>query len=80
MLGNIIGGFVVIIVGITLAPVVASGVIGSVQFTNASGTYSTNITGASSSIIQLTTLFFCLAVAVVGVSMTVVGLRQSGLM
>ena len=55
MLGNLIGGFIVILVGLTLAPTVAQNV-GTAQ---ADG----NITGASDTIIGLTTLFYCLAIA-----------------
>ena len=73
MLGNLIGGFIVILVGVTLAPVVAT------QVTNATAAGS-NITGASSTIIGLTTLFYCLAVASVGIGVTTVGLRNAGLM
>jgi xanthine/uracil permease len=72
MLGNLIGGFIVILVGVTLAPTVANQVQTS-QDNN-------NITGASSTIIGLTTLFYCLAVASVGIGIATVGLRNSGLM
>jgi hypothetical protein len=73
MLGNLIGGFIVILVGVTLAPTVANQVASSVE-TGA------NITGASATIIQLTTLFYCLSVASVGIGIATVGLRNSGLM
>ena len=73
MLGNLIGGFIVILVGVTLAPVVAT------QVANATATGS-NITGASSTIIGLTTLFYCLAVAATGIGIATVGLRNAGLM
>ena len=72
MLGNLIGGFIVILVGVTLAPTVANQVQTS-QDNN-------NITGASNTIIGLTTLFYCLAVASVGIGIATVGLRNSGLM
>ena len=73
MLGNLIGGFVVILVGVTLAPTVAN------EVTNAQGGTGSNITGASSTIIGLTTLFYCLAVASTGIGITMVGLRNAGL-
>jgi len=72
MLGNLIGGFIVILVGLTLAPTIANEVAGA----QADG----NITGASDTIIGLTTLFYCLSVTSVAIGITVVGLRNSGLM
>ena len=72
MLGNLIGGFIVILVGVTLAPTVANEVQGAQD--------NANITGAASTIIGLTTLFFCLAIASTGIGIATVGLRQSGLM
>jgi len=72
MLGNLIGGFIVILVGVTLAPTVAN----EVQNARDNG----NITGASDTIIGLTTLFYCLAIASTGIGIATVGLRNSGLM
>ena len=72
MLGNLIGGFIVILVGVTLAPTVANEVKGAQE--------NTNITGASDTIIGLTTLFYCLAIASAGIGIATVGLRNSGLM
>jgi len=39
-----------------------------------------NITGANATILSLTTLFYCLAVASSGIGLAVVGLRRGGLM
>jgi len=72
MLGNLIGGFIVILVGATLAPTVAQEV-GTAQSDG-------NITGAADTIIGLTTLFYCLAIASTGIGIATVGLRNSGLM
>ncbi|MAH50342.1 hypothetical protein CMI37_31260 [Candidatus Pacearchaeota archaeon] len=72
MLGNLIGGFIVILVGATLAPTVAD----EVKAAQNNG----NISGASDTIIGLTTLFYCLSVASAGIGIATVGLRQSGLM
>ena len=72
MLGNLIGGFIVILVGVTLAPTIANEVQGAQD--------DGNITGASDTIIGLTTLFYCLSVTSVAIGITVVGLRNSGLM
>lgn len=72
MLGNLIFGFIVILVGVTLAPTVANEVAGAQA--------NSNITGASDTIVGLTTLFYVLAIASVGISITTVGLRNAGLM
>ena len=71
MLGNLIGGFVVILVGTSLAPTVAQQV-GTAQ---ADG----NITGASDTLLGLTTLFYCLAIATAAIGIAAVGLRNSGM-
>jgi xanthine/uracil permease len=72
MLGNLIGGFIVILVGVTLAPTVANEVQGAKN--------NNNITGASNTILGLTTLFYCLAIASTGIGIATVGLKNSGLM
>ena len=72
MLGNLIAGFIVILVGVTLAPTVANEVKGAQN--------NANITGASNTIIGLTTLFYCLAIASTGIGIATVGLKNSGLM
>lgn len=61
-----------ILVGVTLAPTVAD----EVATAEANG----NITGAEQTIIGLTTLFYCLAVASTGIGIATAGLRNSGLM
>lgn len=72
MLGNLIGGFIVIVVGTSLAPTVAQQV-GTAQ---ADG----NITGASDTLIGLTTLFYCLAIATSAIGIAAIGLRNANLM
>jgi len=71
MLGNLLGGFIVIIVGVNLVGPVADAV------TAAQGG---NVTGAASTILGLTTLFFALGVASAGIAIAAIGLRQSGLL
>jgi len=79
MLGNIIGGFIVILVGVTLAPTIADEVRGARG--NATGVgLGTNITGASSTILGLTTLFYNLSIASTAIGIAAQGLRNSGLM
>ena len=70
VLANLIGGFVVILVGVTLMPTVAD------QVTAAQGG---NVTGAASSILDLVTIFFALGIMAAGVALAVSGLRQAGL-
>ena len=70
VLANLIGGFVVILVGVTLIPTVAD------QVTAAQGG---NVTGAASSILDLVTIFFALGIMAAGVALSVSGLRQAGL-
>jgi len=80
MLGNLIGGFIVILVGTVLAPSVADAVeLG--QLNESGGTDGAiNITGSNATILSLTTLFYCLAVATTGIGLAVTGLRRGGLM
>tara|TARA_R110000751_G_scaffold77456_1_gene156208 strand:- start:144 stop:383 length:240 start_codon:yes stop_codon:yes gene_type:complete len=79
MLGELIGGFIVILIGVTLAPSVANAVE-SGQVNSSGGTGGVNITGSNATILSLTTLFYCLAVATTGIGLAVVGLRKGGLM
>ena len=70
VLGNLIGGFIVILVGVTLIPTVADQV-------NAAQTG--NVTGAASTILGLTTLFFAIGIMAAAISLAVTGLRNAGL-
>ena len=72
MLGNLIGGFIVILVGTSLLPTVAQQV-GTAQ---ADG----NVTGAADTLVGLTTLFFALAIATSAIAIASIGLRNSGMM
>ena len=70
MLGNIIGGFIVILVGTALLPTVANQVVGA---------QGGNVTGAASTLVGLTTLFYSLAIATAAIGIAAQGSRQSGL-
>lgn len=70
MLGRLIGGFIVILVGVNLLPSVADAV---------KAAQTGNVTGASSTIVGLTTLFYALGLMSAGVSVAVGGLRDAGL-
>ena len=70
MLGNLLGGFIVILVGVNLIGTVADEIYDAQQG---------NVTGASSTILGLTTIFFALGIMSAGVSLAVGGLRNAGL-
>ncbi len=79
MLGNLIGGFIVILVGVSLIPAVANEVVGA-QTINSTGGASVHISGAASTIIGLTTLFFALGIASAGIAVAAQGLRAAGML
>lgn len=70
MLGNVIGGFVVIVVATALLPIVANQVVAA---------QTGNVTGAASTLVGLTTLFYSLAIATVAIAIAANGLRQANL-
>jgi len=70
VLGNLIGGFIVIVVGTSLMPIVADQVVAATQG---------NVTGAAATLLDLTTLFFALAIMAAAIALGVATLRQSGL-
>ena len=78
MLGNLLGGFIVIIVGVNLIPTVADQV--SAARTGQYTAGSANVSGAASTILSLTPLFFALGIMAAGVALTVGGLRNAGVM
>jgi len=81
MLGNIIGGFIVILVGSTLAPTVANAVSQATGYNDSGGAnHPSNITGASYTILGMTTLFYNLSIASTAIGIAAQGLRNSGLM
>ena len=71
MLGNLIGGFVTILVGASLVITVAREIDLAL---------SGNVTGAASTILGLTTLFFSLGIMSAGVALTAQGLRAAGML
>ena len=71
MLGNLIGGFIVIIVGLSLIPTVAT------QVTTAQAG---NVTGAADTILGLTPLFYALGIMNAGVALAAQGLRAAGML
>ena len=77
MLGNLLGGFIVILVGMNLMPTVADQVEAARTGATNNGT---NVTGASGTIIGLVPLFFALGIMSAGVALCVGGLRNAGVM
>ena len=73
VLGNLIGGFITIVVGVNLIPIIADRVV------DAQTENGTNITGASSTILGLTTLFFAIGIMAAAISLATTGLRNAGL-
>ena len=70
VLANLLGGFIVILIGVNLIPTVADEI---------SVAQSGNVTGAASTILGLTTIFFALGIMASGVALAVGGLRNAGL-
>jgi len=69
-LANLLGGFVVILVGVNLLPTIADQVVAA---------QAGNVTGAASTIVGLTTIFYALGIMSAGVALAVGGLRNAGL-
>jgi len=79
MLGNLIGGFVVILIGVNLLPTVASEVRGAQG--NATGIgVGNNLSGAAITITGLIPLFFALGILSAGIALTAQGLRAAGML
>jgi len=72
MLANLIGGFIVIVIGVNLMPTVADQV--------ATAKSSGNVTGATSTILGLVPLFFALGIMSAGIAIAAQGLRAAGLL
>lgn len=69
-LGRLLEGFITILIGVNLIPSVAN------QVTAAQAG---NVTGSSSTILGLVTLFFALGIMVAGVNIAIGGLQDVGL-
>ena len=78
MLASLIGGFVIVLIGVTLAPIIADSVFTATH--NTTGTAANNVTGAALTLVNLVTLFYCIGVMTAGISVAVNGLKQASLM
>ena len=76
LLRNLIGGFIVILVGIN----VISAVTDEVNLANQTMNVTTELTSASTTIINLVSMFFALGITVAGISLAYGGLRNAGLL
>ena len=80
MLGNLIGGFITILIGVNLIPSIADSIF-EARWTNGSPErLATNVSGTSGTILGLTTIFFALGIMSAGVSLAVGGLRNAGIL
>ena len=79
MLGNLLGGFIVILVGVNLIGTISDSIY-TVTHNSTGGTATVNVTGATLTILNLTPLFFALGIMSAGVALTVGGLRNAGVM
>ncbi len=83
-LGRLIGGLITILVGITFIPTLADAVdkarFGAPNTTVGGHDTADNITGASSTVTNLVTLFFVLGVLSAGLAVAVGGLKDAGVM
>ncbi len=74
MLGNLIGGFIVILIGVSLIPTVAD------EVADATTAASTNLSSAARTILDLTPLFYALGIMSAGVALASQGLRAAGML
>ena len=76
MLGNLIGGFIVILVGVSLIGIVADLTYDAQNNATGSG----SVTGAASTIVGLVPLFYALGIMSAGVALAAQGLRAAGML
>lgn len=80
VLADIIGGFIVVLIGTSLMPSVAEAIWESTTSVNSTGGQNpTNVTGVSATLIGLSTLFFALGIMSAGVAIATNGLRKAGM-
>jgi len=79
VLGNLLGGFIVILIGVNLIPTIANSVVASQVGINLS-VRNGSVQGVSATLLDLTVLFFALGVMSAGVSLAVGGLKNAGVL
>jgi len=80
MLGNLIGGFITIIVGTALMPTVADQIKSAQNLNSSNATATTNLSSTTSTIVGLVPLFYALGIMSTGVAIAINGLRDAGIM
>jgi len=83
MLSQLLGGFVILVIGTTLIPTVADLVNDAQCAGNQINTTlgeSCNVSGTSSTIVGLVTLFYSLAIMTSALAIAAQGLRSSGVL
>jgi len=80
MLGNLLGGFIIILVGVNLIPTIADQIADAGNNDGTSGLANLSVVSpTANTILGLTTIFFALGIMAAGVSLAVGGLRNAGL-
>ncbi len=79
MLGNLIGGFITIVIGVNLIGPIADDVSIN-RNSNCITEGCANLTGATGTILGLVPLFFALGIMSAGVAIAIGGLRNAGIM
>ena len=79
MLGNLIGGFITILIGANLIGPITDTIWGA-RYNSTGGTAGINVTGSSATVLGLVPLFYALGILSAGVAITVGGLRNAGVM
>lgn len=77
MLGNLLAGFIAILVASIVTPTIGNEVK-SAQLSGGNGT-GDNVTGATDTILGLTILFWTLAVAATGIAVATKALKEAGI-
>ena len=79
MLGNLLGGFITILIGVNLMPPIADGVF-TARYVDSNSSRPSNVTGTTATITGLVPLFFALGIMAAGVAVTTAGLRNAGVL
>jgi hypothetical protein len=78
-MGRLIGGFITVLVGVSILPTVANEAKGAVS-NSSGGTDGVNVTGASKTVTDLIPLFYAIGVMSAGIAVAVGGLKDAGIM
>lgn len=80
MLANIISGFLIIVIGVNLLPIVANSVAYAKTYNSTGGNSGTPLlSSAGAAMIDLVTLFFAMTIMISAVATVVSGLKNAGL-